>query len=67
MIAKSNFRKSADKFSAEIDQLIFGNYILQSPNHVELNVKPLSLIKSGYYIVPSPSTVLNFSHLFLTV
>ena len=58
VIAKSNFRKSVDQFSAEIDQLIFENYILQSPNHVELNVKPLSLIKRGYYIVPSPSTAL---------
>ena len=61
MNAKHNFQKLADKFSAEIDQLIFGNYILQSPNHVKLNVKALSLFKSGYYTVPSPSTALNFN------
>ena len=30
VIAKSNFRKPADQFQQKIDQLIFGNYILQS-------------------------------------
>ena len=59
VISKSNFRKSADQFSAQFDQLIFGNQILQSPNHVELNLKPWSLTKSSYYIVPSPSTALD--------
>ena len=59
MIAKSNFHKSADQFSAEIDQLIFRNYILQSLNHVDIILKS-GLIKSGYNIVPSPSTALVF-------
>ena len=58
MIAKTNLRKSADQFSAEIDQLIFRNYILQSLNHVDVNLKPQFLIKISYYIVPSPSTAL---------
>ena len=30
----------------------------QSLNHVDVNLKPHFLIKSGYYIVPSPSTAL---------
>ena len=30
----------------------------QSLNHVDMNLKPRYLIKSGYYIVPSPSTAL---------
>ena len=30
----------------------------QSLNHVDINLKPRFLIKSGYYIVPSPSTAL---------
>ena len=38
-------------FSA--DQLI-----IQKLNHVDINLKPRFLIKSGYYIVPSPSTAL---------
>ena len=50
--------KLTSTWSAEIDQLIFRNYILQSLNHVEVNSKPQFLIKSGYYIVPSPSTAL---------
>ena len=58
MIAKSNLQKSADQFSAEIDQLIFENYILQSLNQVDVNLKQRFLIKSSYYIVPSPSTAL---------
>ena len=35
-----------------------GNYIFQSLNHVDINLKPWFLIKNGYYIVPSPSTAL---------
>ena len=31
---------------------------LQSLNHVDVNLKQGFLIKSGYYIVPSPSTAL---------
>ena len=31
----------------------------QSLNHVDINLKPRFLIKSGYYIVPSPSTALS--------
>ena len=34
------------------------NYIFQSLSHVYINLKSPSLIKSGYYIVPSPSTTL---------
>ena len=30
----------------------------QSLNHVDINLKPQFLIKSGYYIAPSPSTAL---------
>jgi hypothetical protein len=30
----------------------------QSLNHVDVDLKPRFLIKSGYYIVPSPSTTL---------
>ena len=37
------------------------NDILQSLNHVEINLKLWFLIKSGYYIVPSPSTALDLS------
>ena len=58
MIVKSNFRKSADQFQQKIDQLSFGYYIFQSPNYVEVNLKPQFLIKSGYYIVLSPSNPL---------
>ena len=36
-----------------------GNYTFQSLNHVDINLKPHFLIKSGYYIVPSPSTALS--------
>ena len=32
--------------------------MLQSLNYVDVNLKPRFLIKSGYYIVPSPSTAL---------
>ena len=39
-----------------------GNYIFQSLNHVDINLKPRFLIKSGYYIVPSPSTALENSN-----
>jgi len=56
MITKSNFQKSAVGFQQKIDQLIFENWILQLLNHVNVNLKPQFLIKSGYYIVPSPST-----------
>ena len=35
-----------------------GNYILQSLNQVDVNLKPRVLIKSGYHILPSPSTAL---------
>ena len=59
VIAKYDFRKSADQFSAEIDQLFFGNLILQSLNHVDVNLKSWFIIKSRYYIVPSPSTALT--------
>ena len=59
MIAKSNFRKSADQLQQNIDQLIFGNYILKSLNYVYVYLKPWFLIKSGHYIVPSPSTALS--------
>ena len=58
MIAKSNFRKSADQLQQNIDQLIFGIYILKSLNYVYVYLKPWFLIKSGHYIVPSPSTAL---------
>ena len=34
------------------------NSILQSLNQIENNLKPRFLIKSGYHIVPSPSTSL---------
>ena len=59
-LQKYNFQRSADQFFAEIDQLIFGNQILQSLNHVEVNLKLWFLIKSGYYIVPSSSTALLY-------
>ena len=36
-----------------------GNFIVQSLHHVDVNLKPRFLIKSGYYIVPSPSTTLE--------
>ena len=32
--------------------------IFQSLNHADINLKSGFLIKSGYYIVPSPSTAL---------
>ena len=35
-----------------------GNQIFQSLSHVNVNLKPQFLIKSGYYIAPSPSTAL---------
>ena len=35
------------------------NIIFQSLNHVENNLKPWFLVKSGYYIVLSPSTALE--------
>ena len=35
-----------------------GNFIVQSLHHVDVNLKPRFLIKSGYYIVPSPFTAL---------
>jgi hypothetical protein len=50
--------KSAYQFQQKIDQLIFGNYTLQSLNHVEVNLKLNFSIKSGYYIVPSLFTAL---------
>jgi hypothetical protein len=31
---------------------------MKNINHVGINLKPLLLIKGGYYIVPSPSTAL---------
>ena len=31
-----------------------------SPNHQEVNLKVQLLIKSGHYIVPDPSTPLQF-------
>ena len=67
VIAKSDFRKSHIQFQQKIDQLIFGNQILQSLNHVDVNLKPRFLIKTGYYFVPSPSTALvkTFLHLLL--
>ena len=34
------------------------DYSDQSPNHVEVNYKMWFLIKSDYYIVPSPYTAL---------
>ena len=34
-------------------------YLFQSLNHVDVNLKPQFLIKSGYDIVPSPSTALT--------
>ena len=40
-----------------------GNYIFQSVNPFEINLKPRFSIKSGYYIVPSPSTALVFMSL----
>ena len=39
----------------------YGNYIFQSLNYVGINLKPWFLIKSNYYIVPSPSTTLPCS------
>ena len=36
-----------------------GNYIFQSLNHVEVNLKPQLFIKRGYYILPNPSTALK--------
>ena len=35
--------------------------MFQSLTHVDFNLKPQFLIKSGYYIVPSPSTALIFT------
>ena len=35
-------------------------YFFQSLNHVDFYFKPQFLVKSGYYIVPSPSTTLVF-------
>ena len=35
--------------------------MFQSLNHVDINLKSCFLIKSGYHIVPSPSTALHFS------
>ena len=35
-----------------------GSWSLRSLNHVEVNLKPQFLIKSGFHIVPSPSTAL---------
>ena len=64
VIAKSNFQKSADQFQQKIDQLIFGNWILQSLNHINVKLKQRFLIKSGYYIVPSPSTALQKPRIF---
>ena len=43
----------ADNFDAD--------QIFQSLNHVEINLKPQFLIRSGYYIVPNPSTTLRFT------
>ena len=40
--------------------LLIGNSIFESLNHIEINLKPRFLIKSGYYIVPSPSTALQY-------
>ena len=35
--------------------------MFQSLNHVDVNLHPGFLIKSGYYIVPSPSTAFKKS------
>ena len=39
--------------------IIPAEIIFQSLNHVEVNLKPQFLMKSGYYIVPSLSTALK--------
>jgi hypothetical protein len=38
-----------------------GNYIFQSLNHVDINLKLQFLIKISYHIVPSPSTTLQLT------
>ena len=43
-------------FSVDTQQLKTEIEMFQSLNHVDVNLKPRFLIKSGYYIVPSPST-----------
>ena len=45
-------------FSVKTQQLKNGNYNSPKLNHVDVNLKPQFLIKSGYHIVPSPSTAL---------
>ena len=52
-------------FSVDTQQLKNAklNSITELTNHVDVNLKPWFLIKSGYYIVPSPSTALDFPHL----
>ena len=47
-----------EKIAFSADQMIIQKTIFQSLNHVYINLKPKVLIKSGYYIVPSPSTAL---------
>ena len=39
------------------------NLIFQSLNHSDINLKPQFFIKSGYYVVPSPSTALLVMYL----
>ena len=43
-------------FSVDTQQLKTEIEMFQSLNHVDANLKPQFLIKSGCYIVPSPST-----------
>ena len=45
-------------FAVDTQQLKTEIEMFQSLNHVDVNLKPRFLIKSGYYIVPSPSTAL---------
>ena len=42
-----------------------GNWIFPSLNHVDINLKSRFLIKSCYYIEPSPSTVLILTHHYI--
>jgi hypothetical protein len=54
--------------SVDAQQLKTEILFFQSLNHVDFDLKPQFLIKSGYYIVPSPFTpleksVANFVHL----
>ena len=51
-------------FSVDTQQLKNAklNSITELTNHVDVNLKPWFLIKSGYYIVPGPSTALIFTY-----